>query len=345
MHRDRAPRRRRLPRRLVAFDLSVAAEIFVARLRPRRPAAVRVRGLRRGAGSGRDDDRVRIAELAGPRGAASAPTPSSCPATASSSSRRPEAVLEALRAVVDRGGRVALDLHRGVRARPRGPARRPPGDHALVRRRRARPALPGVEVDADVLYVDEGDGPHLGRAERRHRPLPAPRRRDHGDAVGATVARAMVAVARTATAGRRSSSSGRCPRRRQPRATRRWALAHLAEPLDVATLADRAAVSPRTFARRFVAETRDDAAAVAACAAGARSPSACSSTPTCRSSRSRQCGIRLGALAARALPARDRDHADRLPATRSASREPGALAPLDRRRPGRSPRPIRFAAG
>ena len=36
---------------------------------------------------------------------------------------------------------------------------------------------------------------------------------------------------------------------------RRWALERLDEPLDVATLADRAGVSPRTFARRFVAET------------------------------------------------------------------------------------------
>jgi AraC family transcriptional regulator, transcriptional activator FtrA len=36
---------------------------------------------------------------------------------------------------------------------------------------------------------------------------------------------------------------------------RRWALEHLAEPLDVPTLARRAAVSERTFARRFVAET------------------------------------------------------------------------------------------
>ena len=35
----------------------------------------------------------------------------------------------------------------------------------------------------------------------------------------------------------------------------RWALDHLTEPLDVATLAGRAGVSPRTFARRFVAET------------------------------------------------------------------------------------------
>ena len=34
-----------------------------------------------------------------------------------------------------------------------------------------------------------------------------------------------------------------------------WALDHLGEPLDVDTLADRAAMSPRTFARRFRDET------------------------------------------------------------------------------------------
>jgi transcriptional regulator GlxA family with amidase domain len=35
------------------------------------------------------------------------------------------------------------------------------------------------------------------------------------------------------------------------RDTLTWALAHLEEPLDVATLAQRAHMSPRTFARRF----------------------------------------------------------------------------------------------
>ena len=38
-------------------------------------------------------------------------------------------------------------------------------------------------------------------------------------------------------------------------ATRAWALERLGEPLDVATLAGHALVSPRTFARRFRAET------------------------------------------------------------------------------------------
>ena len=37
--------------------------------------------------------------------------------------------------------------------------------------------------------------------------------------------------------------------------TRAWALEHLDRPLDVATLAHHAAVSERTFARRFRAET------------------------------------------------------------------------------------------
>jgi AraC family transcriptional activator FtrA len=37
--------------------------------------------------------------------------------------------------------------------------------------------------------------------------------------------------------------------------TRRWAVERLAEPLDVAAMASHAAVSPRTFARRFRQET------------------------------------------------------------------------------------------
>jgi transcriptional regulator GlxA family with amidase domain len=37
--------------------------------------------------------------------------------------------------------------------------------------------------------------------------------------------------------------------------TRRWALERLAEPLDVAAMSRHAGVSPRTFARRFRAET------------------------------------------------------------------------------------------
>ena len=37
--------------------------------------------------------------------------------------------------------------------------------------------------------------------------------------------------------------------------TRRWALERLAEPLDVAAMSRHAGVSPRTYARRFRAET------------------------------------------------------------------------------------------
>jgi transcriptional regulator GlxA family with amidase domain len=45
------------------------------------------------------------------------------------------------------------------------------------------------------------------------------------------------------------------PREDSLEGTRRWAAERLAEPLDVAAMARHAAVSPRTFARRFREET------------------------------------------------------------------------------------------
>jgi transcriptional regulator GlxA family with amidase domain len=82
-------------------------------------------------------------------------------------------------------------------------------------------------------------------------------RRDYGERVGAQVARAMVA------SPHRDGGQAQFLERPLPPSpsdaslepVRSWALEHLAEPLDVATLASRAGVSPRTFARRFVAET------------------------------------------------------------------------------------------
>ena len=81
-------------------------------------------------------------------------------------------------------------------------------------------------------------------------------RKDFGAAAGERVARRMVAaphreggqaqfIARPAAGGDAGSL--------EP--TRRWACERLAEPLDVAALSRHAGVSPRTFARRFRAET------------------------------------------------------------------------------------------
>lgn len=115
--------------------------------------------------------------------------------------------------------------------------------------------FPAVEVDAGALYVDEGQvltsaGLSAGIDLCLHLV-----RRDHGEALGARTARLMVA------APHREGGQAQFIERALPapegslEAVRQWALEHLTEPLDVATLAERAAVSPRTFARRFVAET------------------------------------------------------------------------------------------
>jgi transcriptional regulator GlxA family with amidase domain len=117
--------------------------------------------------------------------------------------------------------------------------------------------FPDVDVDPDALYIDEGDvltsaGLSAGIDLCLHIV-----RADHGERIGSQVARAMVA------APHRTGGQAQFIQRPLPdfagdgslEPVRRWALDHLAEPLDVVTLADRAGVSPRTFARRFVAET------------------------------------------------------------------------------------------
>ncbi len=121
--------------------------------------------------------------------------------------------------------------------------------------------FPRVEVDASVLYVDEGEvmtsaGVSAGLDLALH-----VIRSDFGAAAGAAVARRMVAppyrdggqaqfIERPA--GREEAVAAE---RLSLEETRAWALERLAEPLDVAAMARHAAVSPRTFARRFREET------------------------------------------------------------------------------------------
>ena len=115
--------------------------------------------------------------------------------------------------------------------------------------------FPRIAVEPDSLYVDEGAvatsaGLSAGIDLCLHLV-----RRDHGERAGAAVARAMVAPPH------RDGGQAQFIERPLPEAdgslagARRWALEHLSEPIDVASLAVVAGVSPRTFARRFVAET------------------------------------------------------------------------------------------
>ncbi|MDL5157652.1 GlxA family transcriptional regulator [Actinomycetospora termitidis] len=113
-----------------------------------------------------------------------------------------------------------------------------------------------VEIDEDVLFVDEGDlATSAGLAAGIDLCLHV-LRRDHGAAVANEVARHLV------VAPWRDGGQAQFIERPIPdddggstAATRVWAREHLSEPLDVATLSRHAAMSTRTFARRFRAET------------------------------------------------------------------------------------------
>ncbi|MFF5451207.1 GlxA family transcriptional regulator [Streptomyces sp. NPDC012950] len=112
--------------------------------------------------------------------------------------------------------------------------------------------FPKVRVDADVLFVDDGDvltsaGVAAGIDLCLHLV-----RRDHGTAVANEVAR------RTVVPPHRDGGQAQYVARPLPQggthtttASRAWALAHLHEPLQLRDLAEKEAMSVRTFTRRF----------------------------------------------------------------------------------------------
>ncbi len=118
--------------------------------------------------------------------------------------------------------------------------------------------FPRVSVNPSVLYVDEGSvltsaGVAAGLDLCLH-----VIRRDHGAGLAAALARRTV-VAPHRDGGQAQfvlapiDDLGRQDSSLEP--IRAWALSRLDRCLDVATLARRASMSPRTFARRFVQET------------------------------------------------------------------------------------------
>lgn len=116
--------------------------------------------------------------------------------------------------------------------------------------------FPRVRVEPDVLYIDEGDlltsaGTAAGLDLCLHII-----RRDHGARAAAEIARRLV-VAPHREGGQAQFVRAPMPSpddQRDPiSAVMAWAVEHLDEPLTVAHLAERAAMSPRTFARAFVA--------------------------------------------------------------------------------------------
>ncbi|MDN5861698.1 MAG: helix-turn-helix domain-containing protein [Pseudonocardia sp.] len=120
---------------------------------------------------------------------------------------------------------------------------------------RFRRLYPHVELDPDVLYTDNGEiltsaGEAAGIDLCLHLI-----RRDHGAAVAAEVARAIVVPPH-----RDGGQAQYIPRPvAEPAvsttgAARAWALQHLDRPLTLRELADHAATSTRTFTRRFSEE-------------------------------------------------------------------------------------------
>ena len=115
--------------------------------------------------------------------------------------------------------------------------------------------FPAVEVDPDALFVDEGErltsaGLSAGIDLSLH-----VIRRDFGAEAGERVARHMVAAPHREGGQAQFFKPELPPSSGSLEGTRRWALERLAEPLDVAAMSRHAGVSPRTFARRFRAET------------------------------------------------------------------------------------------
>ncbi|MFJ3878847.1 helix-turn-helix domain-containing protein [Streptomyces sp. NPDC090077] len=168
----------------------------------------------------------------------------------------PEPFLDALRRAVDRGARVlsvcsgafvlgAAGLLDGRRCTTHWM-------HAEALTRR----YPAARVDPDVLYVDEGPViTSAGTASGIDACLHVVRQ-EHGAEVANTIARRMVVPPH------RDGGQAQFIRRPLPRTACDtvggvigWMARHLDEEITVERLAERAHMSPRTFARRFLQET------------------------------------------------------------------------------------------
>jgi transcriptional regulator GlxA family with amidase domain len=112
-----------------------------------------------------------------------------------------------------------------------------------------------VKVDPDVLWVDEGSVLTSAGLAAGIDLCVQLVRADYGSDAAISIARYMV-VAPHRDGGQAQLLERPVPPPAQSlAATCDWALERLAEPLTVADLARHAGWAPRTFARRFVAET------------------------------------------------------------------------------------------
>ena len=114
---------------------------------------------------------------------------------------------------------------------------------------------PGVELSPDVLYVDAGQVPtSAGSAAALDLCLYVVRK-DFGAAVAHSVSRRLVFSGQRDGGQRQFIERPPAPEvSPRFRATLEWATAHLDQPITVALLAHRAAMSVSTFHRRFASE-------------------------------------------------------------------------------------------
>jgi transcriptional regulator GlxA family with amidase domain len=169
----------------------------------------------------------------------------------------PEPVLQALRTLTDRGGRV---LSHCTGAFVLAAAGLLDGRRATTHWRYAAQLAeryPTIDVDPGVLYVDDGQvitsaGTAAGIDACLHL-----LRLEQGAAIANAVARRMV-VPPHRDGGQAQFVPAQVDEADDPAnlaSLHQWALDHLQEPITVADLAAHALMSPRTFARQFVAGT------------------------------------------------------------------------------------------
>jgi transcriptional regulator GlxA family with amidase domain len=168
----------------------------------------------------------------------------------------PEPLLDALRAVVARGGRVMSVCSGAFVLAAAGLL---DGRRATTHWRYAAALAeryPATEIDSNVLYVDAGPvltsaGTSAGIDLCLHVV-----REEHGPAVANAIARRMVVPPhRDGGQAQYVETPVPLPRRDDLADVLAWAVEHLDRPLSVDDLAARALMSPRTFARRFRAAT------------------------------------------------------------------------------------------
>jgi transcriptional regulator GlxA family with amidase domain len=239
---------------LVAFDLTAPAQAFGLAARPGGEPLYGFSTCSVGGAEVRTTSGFEVVPEAG-LGALRGAETVVVPAYAGILEPPPPEALAALRAAADRGARL-LSVCSGAFALAHAGLLdgRRAATHWVWAGELAR-RFPAIAVDPDALYVDEGEvmtsaGLSAGIDLSLHTI-----RKDFGAAVGDRVARHMVAAPHREGGQAQFAAAAAPDLGGSLEGTRRWAVERLRDPLDVAAMADHAGVSPRTFARRFRAET------------------------------------------------------------------------------------------